>query len=101
MSLLPLGSVVKLKHGKQKVMNTVRLPLYNKERTTGYIDYGYILYPNVQVDYKTYFLNESDIEKLFFRGYIDESEESFQKKYKNELKNIQYQKLNLVQNSET
>jgi len=101
MSLLPLGSVVKLKNGKQKVMITVRLPLYNNEGTIGYFDYGSCLYPNGQVDYKTYFFNESDIEKVFFRGYIDESEESFQKKYKNELKNIQYQKLNLVQNSET
>lgn len=97
MELLPLGSVVQLKNGNQKVMITVRLPLYNNRGEIGYFDYGSCLFPNGQTDQKTYFFNNSDIEKVFFKGYIDESEESFQKKYKKQLKDIQYQKLELVQ----
>ena len=56
MKLLPLGSVVKLKNGEQKIMITVRLPMYNNKGTIGYFDYGACLYPNGQVDQKTYFL---------------------------------------------
>lgn len=48
--LLPLGSVVKLKNGEQKIMIISRLPLYNNEGTIGYFDYGACLYPNGQVD---------------------------------------------------
>ena len=100
MRLLPLGSVVKLKNGEQKVMITVRLPLYNNKGTIGYFDYGACLFPNGQVDQKTYFFNESDIEEVYFKGYIDESEEEFQKKYKEEIKDIKYQKLTLVNEQE-
>jgi len=97
MKLLPLGSVVKLKNGEQKIMITVRLPLYNNKGTIGYFDYGSCLFPNGQVDQKTYFFNRSDIEKIFFEGYVDESEEDFQKKYQKEIKSIQYPQLELVQ----
>lgn len=96
MKLLPLGSVVKLKNGDQKVMITVRLPLYNNNGTIGYFDYGACLFPNGQINQETYFFNNSDIEEIFFKGYIDESEESFQQQYKEELKNIKYQKLELM-----
>src|SRR5699024_7353783 len=97
MELLPLGAVVKLKNGEQKVMITVRLPLFNNKGTIGYFHYGSCLFPNGQVDQKTYFFNNSDIEKIFFKGYIDELEEDFQKKYQKEIKNIQYPQLELVQ----
>lgn len=100
MKLLPLGSVVKLKNGEQKIMITVRLPLYNNEGTIGYFEYGGCLFPNGQVDQKTYFFNEADIEEVYFKGYIDESEEEFQKKYRDEIKDIKYQKLTLVHEEE-
>ena len=96
MKLLPLGSVVKLKNGEQKIMITVRLPLYNNGGTIGYFDYGACLYPNGQVDQKTFFFNEADIEEIYFKGYIDESEEAFQKKYEEQIKDIQFEKLTLV-----
>jgi hypothetical protein len=35
MKLLPLGSVVKLKNGEQKIMITVRLPMYNNKEQSG------------------------------------------------------------------
>lgn len=97
MELLPLGSVVKLKNGEQKVMITVRLPLFNNNGTIGYFEYGSCLFPNGQVDQKTYFFNSTDIEKVFFEGYIDESEKDFQRKYQKEIKNIQYPQLELEQ----
>ena len=100
MKLLPLGSVVKLKNGEQKIMITVRLPMYNNKGTIGYFDYGACLYPNGQVDQKTFFFNEEDIEEIYFEGYIDESEAKFQKKYREEISDIKYQKLTLVHDQE-
>ncbi|WP_210469933.1 DUF4176 domain-containing protein [Sporosarcina sp. 6E9] len=40
------------------------LPLYNNGGTIGYFDYGACLYPNGQVDQKTFFFNEADIEDI-------------------------------------
>ncbi|WP_445324040.1 DUF4176 domain-containing protein [Pseudogracilibacillus sp. ICA-222130] len=62
----------------------------------GYFEYGSCLFPNGQTDQQTHFFNHSDIKEIFFKGYIDESEESFQQKYKKELKNFKYQKLELM-----
>lgn len=94
--LLPLGSVVKLKNGEQKIMIISRLPLYNNEGTIGYFDYGACLYPNGQLDQQMYFFNESDIDTVYFEGYVDEAEELFQKKYREEIENIKYPKLTLI-----
>src|SRR5690625_3633255 len=46
-------------------------PLFNNKGTIGYFDYGSCLFPNGQVDQKTYFFNSFDIEKIFFEGYVE------------------------------
>ncbi len=94
--LLPLGSVVRLKNGEQKIMIISRLPLYNNKGNIGYFEYGACLFPNGQVDQQMYFFNETDIDKVYFKGYVDESEEEYQKKYREEIKNIKYTKLTLM-----
>jgi len=94
--LLPLGSVVRLKNGEQKIMIISRLPLYNNEGTIGYFDYGACLFPNGQVDQQMFFFNEEDVEEFHFTGYVDEREEEFQAKYQEEIKTIKYTKLKLI-----
>ena len=94
--LLPLGSVVKLKNGEQKIMIISRLPLYNNQGTIGYFEYGACLFPNGQVDQQMYFFNETDIDKVYFKGYEDKAEEQFQKKYQEEIKDIKHTKLTLM-----
>ena len=94
--LLPLGSVVRLKNGDQKIMITSRLPLYNNQGTIGYFEYGACLFPNGQVDQQMYFFNETDIDEVYFEGYVDEAEEAFQKQYQEEIKDIKYTKLTLM-----
>lgn len=94
--LLPLGSVIKFKNGNQKMMVTIRLPLYNNKGTIGYFDYGSCPFPAGQTDQKTYFFNESDIEEIYFKDYQDETENDFQIKYKTEIATIKFPKLTLV-----
>lgn len=94
--LLPLGSVVILENGEQKLMITSRVPLYNNQGTIGYFDYGACLYPNGHVDQQMFFFNHSDIKEVFFEGYVDKSELEFQKKYKEEIKKVAYPKLTLI-----
>ena len=43
--VLPLGTIVKLKHGPEKLMIICRLPLFNNMGTIGYFDYSACLYP--------------------------------------------------------
>ncbi len=58
MKLLPLGSVVQLKRGQQKLMITCRYPLYNNQGTIGYFDYSACLYPTGNPDGQAYFFNQ-------------------------------------------
>ena len=37
MNVLPIGSVIRLKDGEQKIMIISRAPLYNNEGTIGYL----------------------------------------------------------------
>lgn len=88
--LLPLGSVVKLKNGEQKIMIISRLPLYNNEGTIGYFDYGACLYPNGQVDQQMYFFNETDIDKVLIKctlkGMKIKRKSNFKRNIKKKLK---------------
>lgn len=93
--ILPIGSVIKLKRGDQKLMIITRTPLYNNQGTIGYFDYSGCIYPIGQIDQQMYFFNEEDIEKIYFEGYRDESEEEFCNLYKANIKNIKYPKLQL------
>ena len=95
MNILPLGSVVRLKEGTQKVMVITRAPLYNNEGTIGYFDYAGCLYPQGQTGQTTFFFNQEDIEQIFFKGYVDEEEEKFIEMYKSQIANIKYPKLKI------
>lgn len=93
--ILPIGSVIKLKRGDQKLMIISRTPLYNNQGTIGYFDYSGCIYPVGQIEQQMYFFNEEDIEEIYFEGYRDESEEEFCNLYRKNIKNVKYPKLQL------
>ena len=93
--VLPLGTIVKLKHGPEKLMIICRLPLFNNMGTIGYFDYSACLYPMGQTDQRMYFFNEEDIEKTYFTGYVDADEEQYIKLVNEVSPKIQYPKLHL------
>ncbi len=94
-NILPIGTVVRLKHGKQKIMIICRAPLYNNNGTIGYFDYSACLYPAGQTDQQSFFFNEEDIEEIFFEGYRDEEEEKFCELYEKAITQIGYPRLQL------
>lgn len=93
--LLPLGSIVKLKKGEQKLMIICRLPLFNNRGSIGYFDYSACLYPYGQTDQNMFFFNEEDIDEIFFTGFKNEEEEEYQKIVDDTLETINYPRLQL------
>lgn len=90
MDVLPIGSVVKLNNGDVKLMIINRAPLYNQGGEIGYFDYSACIYPTGKVEDQVYFFNKENIEKVYFKGYVDEQEELFQQHYKEKVKTVKY-----------
>lgn len=88
--LLPLGSVVRLAKGDAKLMIISRFPLFENKGEVGYFDYGACVYPTGHNDAQLYFFNQEDIAKVYFEGYIDESEEEAQKIFEEQSSSIAY-----------
>lgn len=93
--ILPIGSVVKLIEGAQKIMIINRAPLYNNNGVIGYFDYSACYYPNGQTEQSVFFFNEEDIEEVYFEGYRDETEEEFCRIYEENIEKVNYPKLHL------
>ncbi len=80
--LLPIGSVVKLRNGKKKVM------IYGVKQTDAKTDITYdyvgVLYPegNIGQEYQLLFSHDA-IEEIYFRGYENEERKEFIKKLSN------------------
>ena len=92
--LLAIGSVVQLKNGQVKIMVINRYPLYDNKG--GYLDYSGCVYPFGMTDNQACFFNNEDIEKVWFEGYIDESEEEMQVTIENKLSHLPYPKYSLA-----
>ena len=93
--IYPIGTVVTLKNGTQKIMITSRGALYNNAGDIGYFDYSACLYPYGLTDQTSFFFNDEDIDKIHFEGYRDESEDEFCKIYQEKIKTIQYPKFKI------
>lgn len=65
-----------------------RAPLYNQNGEIGYFDYSACIYPAGKVEEQVYFFNHENIEKVYFKGYIDEQEELFQQQYEEKIKDV-------------
>lgn len=77
--LLPLGSIVLLEEGLQKLVVVGRGAIYTDQRTgkDTFADYMAVLYPTGMNPETTIFFNHENIDKVVFKGYSDEEEERF------------------------
>ena len=92
--LLPLGSIVILEEGNQKLSIIGRGQLFDDDGTVGYFEYSSVLYPQGLLDVEEiYFFNHEDIEEVLFEGYRDEDEDEFLEVYAEEVAKGNYQKL--------
>ncbi|KAF1307976.1 DUF4176 domain-containing protein [Streptococcus sanguinis] len=94
--LLPIGSVVQLKNGQVKIMIINRCPLYDNKGEIGYLDYSGCVYPFGMTDNQACFFNNEDIEKVWFEGYIDKSEEEMQVTIEDKLSHLPHPKYSLA-----
>ena len=75
-NLLPLGSIVTLKHGKKRIMIIGRVQEHAQSKKI--YDYSAVYYPEGLIDVKELFLfQQEDIEQVFFIGMQDMEEFTF------------------------
>lgn len=101
--LLPLGSVVLLKDGMQKLVVVGRGALY-EDHTTGkdtFADYMGAIYPTGINPETTIFFQHENIDKVIFKGYSDEEEDRFLEIYGEWKENIENENLDGNQTPET
>lgn len=73
---LPLGSIVLLKGGSQKLLVIGRALIVNKDRKSYIFDYGAVPYPDgITGDQMAYF-NHDSISRVVFEGYSDVDNEN-------------------------
>jgi hypothetical protein len=69
---LPLGSVVMLKKGLQKLIIIGRALNVNRDGKDYFFDYAAVLHPQGLINTEVAYFNHDDVEKIFFTGYNDE-----------------------------
>ena len=81
--LLPLGSIVYLQEGTQKLMIIGRGVIFDDEETgeKAFADYMGVLYPMGFQTESTLFFQHENIDKVVFVGYSDEEEGRFLEVY--------------------
>ncbi|WP_088816365.1 MULTISPECIES: DUF4176 domain-containing protein [Listeria] len=84
--MLPIGSIVYLKDGMQKMMILNRGPIVVIEKEQCYFDYSACEYPAGLIQDKIFYFNEENISEVIFEGYSDEKEKRFEIVYKDWLK---------------
>ena len=99
-NILPIGSIVRLNNGQQKLMITSRGALYNNEGTIGYFDYSGCIYPMGQTNQQVFFFNQENISEVLFKGYSDEDEVQYCQIYKEQIRRTNYPRLQLQLNEE-
>lgn len=80
--MLPIGSIVYLNEGTNKLMILNRGPIIeiNDEKTM--FDYSGCFYPQGLVPENVFYFNHENIDEVVFEGFKDPEEERFQKVYK-------------------
>lgn len=71
---LPLGSIVILKGGVQKVVINARGLVSMATEPAGFFDYGGSLYPQGIVGDQILYFNHRDIAKVVFEGFSDDDD---------------------------
>lgn len=81
MTLLPVGSVVYLAEGNQKMVVLNRGALVEQDGEQVFFDYGLGIYPEGLNLEEIYYCNAEDIDEVLFEGYVDEDEKRFVELY--------------------
>ena len=71
---LPLGSIVILRGGVQKIVLIARGMVVRVGEEPMYFDYGGCLYPQGLVSEHIMYFNKEDIQKVVFEGYHDDDD---------------------------
>lgn len=71
---LPLGSIIILKGGVQKIVINARGLVTAATTPPGYFDYGGSLYPQGIIGDQILYFNHEDIAKVVFEGYTDDDD---------------------------
>ena len=79
--VLPLGSIVYMKRGTQKLMILNRGPQIELNGELQMFDYSGCVYPVGLVVEKALYFNAENIDKVLFEGYSDEDENKFNEFY--------------------
>ncbi|WP_313155591.1 DUF4176 domain-containing protein [Lacrimispora sp.] len=75
--MLPLGSIVYLTNGNQKVMIVNRGPLVDQDNKKVYFDYTGVIYPEGLDPEQVYYFHDEDIDEVVFEGFKDDDEKRF------------------------
>ncbi|AND80015.1 DUF4176 domain-containing protein [Streptococcus pantholopis] len=89
-TLYPLGTVVYLQDGTEKVMVVGRGVIYHDEDSDKevFVDYMGCRYPTGVNPDNTIFFNQENIDRVVFEGLKDAEEERFQQVYEDWLKKV-------------
>lgn len=79
--MLPIGSIVYLKEGSQKLMIINRGSILESNHKKELYDYCACNYPLGVYDDEAFHFNEENIDKIVFKGYVDDDEIRFQEIY--------------------
>lgn len=86
--ILPIGSVVYLKEGNQKIMILNRGAVVEQDDTQVYFDYTGALYPEGLNPVQVYYFNREDIDEVIWEGHSDSDEKRYVELYEKWLTSI-------------
>lgn len=76
--MLPIGSIVYLKEGTNKLMILNRGPIIEQSGEQTLFDYSGCFYPQGIDPDNVFYFNQENIDKVIFKGFSDGDEERFQ-----------------------
>lgn len=77
--MLPIGSIVYLRQGTNKLIILNRGPIIEKNGKQTLFDYSGCFYPQGVDPENTFYFNEENIDEVVYEGYKDDDEARFQK----------------------
>lgn len=95
MSLLSLGSVVKLKKAKDDVWIMITDKYVKSDNLQRFVEYSGVVYPDGQIEDIEIYFNSEDIQQVFFEGYRVSDEVDYFNKLKKEYEDNNIQKISL------
>lgn len=97
--MLPIGSIIYLNEGTDKIMILSRGPILEEEETPILFDYAGCLYPQGLDADNVFYFNQENIDEVVFEGYRDKEEKRFVKlmdEWKEKNKD-QYKKIDITE----